>query len=235
MLCASRQKLSHTAEKACLRIQLDGTEIPNVTSTKLLGVHLDQQLSWSEHINHVQKKLASNLYLLKQIKNFLPVEARKLFFNSYVLPHFDYCSVIWGNCSKTALNKLVKMQKRAARIILDKDYNTRSNELFMELGWISLEDRINFKRSVQVYKCLQDPDSQGLGDLFEYNKNIHRHNTRAAADNNLHIGRTHCKSFSHLGATTWNNIPAPIRNAKNITNFKAQYLKHYFSSNVQPL
>ena len=232
MLCASRQKLACNAETVSLKIELNNTEIPNVPSTKLLGVHIDQHLSWYEHVQHVQKKITSTLYLLKQIKEFLPLEARKLFFNSYVQPHFDYCSIIWGNCSKHALQKLVKMQKRAARIILDKDYNTRSEAMFAELGWMPLEDRVTFQRATQVYKCLHEPHSQGLNELFEYNKNVHTHNTRAAADDNLHIGQTHLKSFSHQGATTWNNIPVSIRSSQNVASFKAQYLKNYFSNNV---
>ena len=73
----------------------------------------------------------------------------------YVLPHFDYCSVIWGNCSKSALNKLVKLQKRAARIILNKDYNSRTCDLFAELNWMPLEDRIIFRQAIQVYKMLK--------------------------------------------------------------------------------
>ena len=76
------------------------------------------------------------------------------------------CSVIWGNCSKSALNKHVKLQKRAARIILNKDYNSRTCDLFAELNWMSLEDRIIFGRAVQVYKCLNDSTSQCLDTLL---------------------------------------------------------------------
>ena len=131
MLCASWQRLLHTdINDTSLNIELEGNKIPCVSTTKLLGVHFDQHLSWNEHIKHVHKKIRSNLYLLKQIKKYLPIDARKLFFNSYVLPHFDYCCTVWGNCSKTALSKLVKLQKRAARLILNTDYNTRSRELF---------------------------------------------------------------------------------------------------------
>ena len=67
------------------RIHLD-----NVNSEKLLGVVIQNDLSWSEHINMVCKKIKSKLYLLHQIKAFLPCTARKQFFNSFILLHFDY-------------------------------------------------------------------------------------------------------------------------------------------------
>ena len=230
MLCATRQRLAHTAGRS-LKIQIYNNEIPCVTSTKILGVYFDQQLTWNEQITHIHKKIASNLYLLKQIKKYLPLKARKLFYNSYVLPHLDYCSVIWGNCSKTTLAKLLKQQKRAAYIILDNDYSRRSHELFLELNWMPLKDRIDFKRAIQVYNCLYTAN-QGLNEIFQYDLNIHHHNTKSATGNNLHIKRDHPKSFSRLGATLWNCLPISVRNAKNLRSFKTLYINNY--SNAVP-
>ena len=183
MLVSSRQKLWHTQRAqggqgdVSLEIKLEANVIPCVTKTKILGVHVDNVLSWADHIKHVRGKIASNLYLLQEIKAFLPLEARKLFYNSYVLPHFDYCCTIWGNCTQTLLKDLIKLQKRAARIILNKDYNTRSKELFAELKWMPLEDRITFHRSIQVFKCINGMCTQGLDELFEHSNNVHGHRT----------------------------------------------------------
>jgi hypothetical protein len=234
MIVASRQKLVHTyrsQEHVSLEIKLDGNVIPCVTKTKILGVHVDNVLSWADHIKHVRNKITSNLYLLKQIKAFLPLDARILFYNSYVLPHFDYCCTIWGNCTQTLMKDLVKLQKRAARIILDKDYNTRSKELFCELNWMPIEDRITFQRSLQVFKCINGMCSQGLDEIFEYANNIHSHSTRAAQSNNLYISQQHKRCFSYLGATTWNNIPASIRSATTLAGFKRLYMQNYFAEN----
>ena len=202
--------------------------IPCVPQTKLLGVHFDQSLSWEGHIEHVHKKISSNLYLLKQKKAYLLLDARKLFVNSYVLPHSDYCSIIWGNCSKSALNKLVKLQKRAARILLNKDYNSRTCDLFAELNWMPLEDWIILRRAGQVYECLNDNANQCLNTLLIFRRSVHSHNTRSAADSNIHTAQNHTKSFTFSGVCAWNNLPASIKNAKNVKNFKCGYLKHYF-------
>ena len=112
MLVASRQKLLKIDSK--IDIDIDDTVIPSVSTTKILGVHFDDVLSWDAHIQNVYNKINKNLYLLQQIKQFLPIGSRKLFFNSHTLPHFDYCSIIWGNCSQTHMYRLEKLQKRAA-------------------------------------------------------------------------------------------------------------------------
>ena len=97
---------------------------------KLLGVTFDDKLSFDCHINNVLKKCNSLLYLLSRIKIFLSIPMRKLFYNAYILPHLDYCCVVWGNCSVSHEQKIVRFKKRAARVILDKQFDTPSSELF---------------------------------------------------------------------------------------------------------
>ena len=93
------------------------------TKKKKLGVHIDPQLNWKHHVEHTLKKCNSLLYLLLRIKKFLNIHSRKLFFNAYILPHIDYCCTIWGSCSQNLLDKMLKFQKHAARVILDKPFD----------------------------------------------------------------------------------------------------------------
>lgn len=234
MIISSRQRSSRNSESITIDVALDNNTMPCVTSAKLLGVHFDNCLSWNEHIKHVHRKITQNLYLLQQIKDFLPTDARKLFVNSYILPHLDYCCVIWGNSSENLLGDLEKLQKRAARLILneklDKENTTRSYVLFSKLKWMPLKDRIAYHRSIQMFKCLNKISDQGMSELFEFNRNIHRHNTRAAANHDLFVSHQNVRSFSHLGATTWNSIPVHIRNSKTLTSFKNLYLNNFFAN-----
>ena len=74
-------------------------------------------MSWENHINFTVSKIDKNIALLRRIKRYLPLQTRKLFFNANILPHMDYCSVIWG--SSPHVKKITLAQKRAARVILD--------------------------------------------------------------------------------------------------------------------
>jgi hypothetical protein len=56
-------------------------------------------------------------------------EELKLYYNGYLLPLIDYCSVVWGNTNKVNLEKILKLQKRAARIILRADFGENSIDL----------------------------------------------------------------------------------------------------------
>ena len=92
-----------------LNVNINNADLPCVNSTKILGVHFDATLSWKDHVTHVRKKISKNLFLLKSSKCFLPLSARELFYDSYILPYFNFCSIIWGNCPKYVLADLEKM------------------------------------------------------------------------------------------------------------------------------
>ena len=77
-------------------------------SEKILGVHVDDNLMWNNHFQHVSKKISSYLWLLSKIRSYLSVEHRLMFYNTYVNLHFDYCNTVWSNTSRENLNKISK-------------------------------------------------------------------------------------------------------------------------------
>ena len=71
-------------------------------------------------------------------------QVQKLFYQGYRLPFIDYGSNTWGSTSKLNIERLSKLQKRAARIILKADFDTPSSEMFNELGWPAIANRHNY-------------------------------------------------------------------------------------------
>ena len=62
--------------------------------------------------------MSTHLWLLSQISSYLSVKDRLLFYNVYIRPHFDYCSVIWGSSTCSNTDKITKLQRRACKLIL---------------------------------------------------------------------------------------------------------------------
>ena len=56
-------------------------------SEKILGVHVNDNLMWNNHFQHVSKKISSYLWLLSKIRSYLSVEHRLMFYNAYVKPN----------------------------------------------------------------------------------------------------------------------------------------------------
>ena len=68
----------------------------------------------------------SKISLLRQLATYVPTHIQKVYYQGYILPYIDYGSVTWGSASATNTERISKLQKRAARIILLADYDTPS-------------------------------------------------------------------------------------------------------------
>ena len=88
-------------------------------NVKLLGFEIDEELSFSEYITTVCKNVSRRIGLLKKIMNYLPLKQRLLYYNALIRPVINYASVLWTNCDKESLGRVLKLQKRAARVILN--------------------------------------------------------------------------------------------------------------------
>ena len=140
MLIGWRQKLSRVKVDPDLHI---GSEsIGRVSFTKTLGVLVDENITWRSHIDYVAKKAAKGIGLLRRSKNLLEESnTLKTIYNATVLPYFDYCALVWDNCSQTIKKKLQKLHNKAARIITGDSYETRFDAIRSKLGWVTLQER----------------------------------------------------------------------------------------------
>ena len=115
MLFGSSKKL---AQESKLNLIIDGQHIQQVKKTKLLGVHLDGELSWSDHINKIAAKMGAGIGAARKFAPFLPPLLLNQIVCSLVLCHLDYCTGVWSSASKGLINKLQIMQNKAARLVL---------------------------------------------------------------------------------------------------------------------
>ena len=112
---------------------------------------LYENLKWDSHISHLKKKIASNIWLLSRIKSFVPLNYRIIFYKAYIQPHLDFCNIIWGSSTKSNLNCLLKLQKRACRIILEDKYTTILEALSV-INILTIEQRIILQKAKFMYK-----------------------------------------------------------------------------------
>ena len=149
MVIGTKQKVLSQESELNLRIGSD--ILQNSVCEKLLGVKIDQNLSWKDQIDHICSIISSRIYLLSKIKKYLDTECRKLFYNGYILPIIDYCCIVWSGCNSESLARLLKLQKRAARLILDADPLSPSQPLFRQLGWMTVDERIKYHIHLRPY------------------------------------------------------------------------------------
>ena len=132
MLIASKRKLNQIPNN--LQILVNNSLIQQVKQKEVLGVIIDQELNWKEHIDAQCKKLSSAIALLRRAKAFVSQSELIRMYNTLVIPYFTYCSNVWydGDNRRTNTEKIYKMQKRAARIITSSNYEIRTKDIFIK-------------------------------------------------------------------------------------------------------
>ena len=111
----------------------DGNKIKDVKKQKSLGIYIDENLRWTDHIDYLCANISYKIPLLRQLSTYIPTEAQRMLYRGYILPLIDYGLSTLGTTSRSNLKILSKLQKRASRIILNALYDTASSNMFNAL------------------------------------------------------------------------------------------------------
>ena len=108
---------------------------------------------------------------------------------------FDYGCVVWGNTTNANTTRLVKLQKRAACIILKADFITPSDQLCKELNRLTFPKRVQYHICLMVYKGINGLAPEYISSMLTYVSEKYERHTRSTALDLLHIPRSHSSSF----------------------------------------
>ena len=226
ILICSAQKRRRLHENT-LQLTLCGAQIQCVDTLDLLGLLIDKNLTWHSHINKITKITSRLTGAMYRMRSYVTTHMLELFYNSCILPHFDYCINIYGSASKSHMLKLLQIQKRAARIIFNLSMDHSSKPLFKKLGWMDIFQRQNYCSCLLLYKILNGFAPSYLTSFFKYS--VSKPGLRSASQEKLMYPNPKCEllrnSFLFKTVKIWNFIPLEIRN-QPITAFK-QNLKKF--------
>ena len=164
-----------------------------------------------------------NLAVIRRVGSYLPCSIRKLLYQSFVLHHLDYCSVVCNNCGATLTEHVERIQNYALGVILCKPPLTYSELLWRTLGWTTLKTRRHNAMLCQVHRCCTNQAPPYLCSKLAPNSNFNYIRTRES--NKLHLPRPQTNfyhsSFEFQGAMHFNSLPEYIRVIKGCKQFKA--------------
>ena len=124
-----------------LSIKLNNQSIKRVKSFNFLGIIINEQLNWSDHIAHLSQKIITVVGLLHRLKNHLPIKILKTIYCSLILSRLHYGNILWGR----APGNLIQLQKKALRAIVGASYNSHTQPILKKLKLLSLNDLHNTK------------------------------------------------------------------------------------------
>jgi len=217
-----------------LVVKGDNTEIENFVNQKLLGMIIDEDLTYEVHVDELCNKLSKRLGLLRHISPYLKKNQRIIYFNAIIKPLMMYACQVWTLCNKEALERVLRMQKRAARIILDAQRTSRTVTLFNSLSWIPFYNEAYIKRCELAYKRISGTLPDYLNVSLRKNSDAHSRTTRNCNFNLLcplhkyisEGGRT----FAVRTEKDWDNLPRSLKTNKSLKSSKAEIWKTLLNS-----
>ena len=125
-----------------LHLSMSGIPIEQVKKTKLLGVSLDSELSWSDHIDGTVSKMGRGIAMVRKCSNYLTTSVMGQVIQSLVFCHLHYCPVVWSAATQADLNKLQLVQNRAARLALHCSTQTNIDYMHTQLSWLTVKSKL---------------------------------------------------------------------------------------------
>ena len=232
MLIGSNRKLVNVSS---LSVSIFDCDLDSVNKFKYLGITLASDFTWSDHVDYVISKVNQRLGLLRRFTSIklalnFSFTARLLFYNSLVLPVFDYGDLMWGDKNNvTLMNDLQVLQNKAAKIILDRPLYSSATDALVTLKWLNLEQRRSYHRCIYIYKCINGLMDHSMNLLT--NSDIHNYNTRNKDMLRLpRVTRNWGKQrVCHHPLKDWNELERETRNAPNIATFKRNMFARFFN------
>ena len=71
--------------------------IARVKATKFLGIHINENLSWMDHISYISNKLSKSIAILYCVSSIINIDALKNLYCTLILPYLSYCAMVWEN------------------------------------------------------------------------------------------------------------------------------------------
>ena len=204
MTITTRQKRQNISSR--MPLYIGNEKIVEVATHKVLGVTIDINLSWTNHVNELTKRVSQKLYQLAKIKHFLNAHARKLFFHAHIQPIIDYASTLWDSASANTLKPLVSIHKRALKLTLLKSASLTAHD-YKLLDVLPLKLKLEFNKGIIMHKIVFGYAPSNLKLNFVSNQNRHSHK--------LVVPRPRLDLFKcslmYSGGKLWNNLPLSIK------------------------
>ncbi len=205
----------------------------NEKAVKFLGILIDENLTWKEHLSHINKKISRALFSLKQVKHVLPKRCMKTLYYSLIHPHLSYGILAWGNSTQSALRQTTLLQKRAIRLINNAKYNSHTDPLFRGSRVMKLIDLLEYQASLFVFDFEAITLPVSFNDTFTFNRDMpNARDTRQS--HHLHVAKTYNVFAGRLPIFNipriWNKWVNKIPHDGTRWQFKSQLKAHIYGN-----
>ena len=214
-------KTSHSHVALPTEFKIDDICISTSDNVKLLGVLIDNNLNFDEHVKALCKKASSQLKVLFRFKSMIGAHEKETMYRTFIMSNFNFCPVVWNFCSKSSARKIEKIQERALRYMTG-NLTMTYEQLLQHTGYKAMHLQRLKCIAIEVFKCVYNLNPTYMNDMF-----VVKDMPKVLRDpsilviprfNKVMYGR---KTFSYYGAHLWNLLPNDFKSVVDFNCFKS--------------
>ena len=198
------------------------TEIREHTDSEdnpLVGLMVNEKMSYKIHVNHVISKMRSGLFALKSNKN-LPNGAKRNIYFSCIHSHIGYAGLILGTAPESCTQQIAITQNKALRILSNEKYNASTDPLYKRQHILKMKDIFDLQAASYGWKFINDKLPNAIANKLSKGsiRSLHIHCRRYDSGT--------LKKLSPIDyiARTWNSIPIELKRAPSLICFKKAFV-----------
>ena len=155
------------------------------------------------HVKYLLGKVGKRIGMLGRARKNISMHSANKVYKSYIIPVLDYCDTVWNCCGTVNSDKLERLQRRAARIIMKSD---RSEAALKYLRYDTLKVRRETHVLSLVKKCISKKCPHFLMDYFKFNRDVLSRITRQSDNLRLPFVKLEStkKAFFYHGCRVFN-------------------------------
>ena len=216
-----------SADFGCLEV--NGAELRPAEYVRNLGVFFEPSLDFKRHINLTVRNCNYHIRNLYAVRKHLDRGSLVTLAHSLVLSRVDYCNSLLIGLPKYLLRKIQSVLNRAARLIYSAPPRTPTTALLIDLHWLPISARIEYKLCLLTHKILKFGEPKYLANLLSFRTNELNVALRSADDpfclNEPRAIRERsfaARSFSYTAPRLYNRLPQYIKQSGTLDTFKQQ-------------
>ena len=167
-----------------IALQIDHEKLEQKDYAKYLGVIIDKQLNWKQHIKQLNIKVSKSIGLLYKTRHLVPQKTLCTLYNSFIQSHMLYGILNWGSAYNTNLEPLKCNLRKAIRVIDFAEYQAHSKPLFKKYNLLNFDNMYKLEVAKFMFDIYHE-NGEIFNNLF-IKANVHHHyETRQSLNDNF--------------------------------------------------
>ena len=191
----------------------------------MLGLDIDKNLNFNEHVSSLRRKVSNKLSVLARLSNFMSFKQRRILLKTFIESQFGYCPLIWMFHSRRVNNKINHLHERSLRIVYKDNYSSYVDLLAKDKSF-TIHQRNIHSLAIELFGGKRNLSNVIMCNVLK--TRTLTYNFRSQKDfmrDYVNIRRYGLNSLSYFALRLWNMIFLEIKNISSLQKFKTEIRK----------